>query len=980
VTRTRRILRRTALAIGPALLALAAAASAAVAPASVTVGAVPALSAGATSLGTLAAATPLALTVVLAPRDPAGLAALATAVSTPGSPNYHDYLSVAQFASRFGASTAQIAAVRAALRSDGLTPGTVAPDGLSITASGSAARASQAFDVSLRRYRERSGRQVYANTAAPRVPAALGGVVQDVLGLSNLQVAAPAELQRGPSKTVAHAASVAFFGSGGPAPCGSASAGTGASGPYTINQVAGAYGMDGLYANGDFGAGVTVALYELEPYTASDLTAFQTCFGTSASVTNVEVDGGPVPNTPPDPHSGLETALDLDNVIGVAPSSSVQVYQGPNDGNGTYDTFAAIVDADTAQVVSDSWGLCEPETDPAALSAENALFEQAATQGQSILAAAGDAGSEGCLPVDNSTALAVDDAASQPFVTGVGGTTLGTLSPPSGQSVWNDGGNGGGGGGISAAWPMPSYQTRLSVNNLSSRMPCGAPSGSFCREVPDVSADAAPSTGYEVYYQGLGGWVAVGGTSAAAPLWAGLTALADASGMGGCSAGSPLGFLNPALYAIAATTSGAHAFNDVLSGNNNPSGSGDYPAAAGYDMASGLGTPVATDGASPGLVGQLCGPTETITAPAVGATYTQTQSVPAAYSCISPTPGTPTCSGSLPSGSPIDTATTGQHSFKVTATDSIGTTTQRTVVYTVVPPPAATITIPANGGAYTEGQALSATYGCAASTSGAPSCAGTLPSGSPLDTTTLGTHSFSVTATDANGVATTATASYTIVAPPLVTITLPANGASYAIGRHARASFGCAASAPLTVTRCTGPIADGAAIRTSSLGPQSFTVTAVDSNGIATVRTVRYTVVALRPTVSRLRESTAIWLEHHSARTGLAVGTRFSFSLDQPATLTFSFMRTQTGRVAAGRCAAVTAANSHARSCTRQLPAGTLTLKAHAGTGALAFAGITSSGALAPGSYTVLVSAVGVGGQRSTVQSLRFVVASATGP
>jgi hypothetical protein len=303
------------------------------------------------------------------------------------------------------------------------------------------------------------------------------------------------------------------------------------------------------------------------------------------------------------------------------------------------------------------------------------------------------------------------------------------------------------------------------------------------------------------------------------------------------------------------------------------------------------------------------------------------------------------------------------------------------VAYTVVPPPKATITVPANGGAYTEGQALSAAYSCAASTAGAPSCAGSLPSGASLDTASIGVHSFSVTATDANGVATTQTASYTIVAPPRVTITLPTSGAIYALGRHARASFSCVASAPLAVARCASSIADGTAIPTSSLGAHSLTVTAVDSNGIATVRTVRYIVVAIRPTISRLRESTAIWLEHHSARSGLAVGTRFLFSLDQPAALTFSFMRTQSGRVAAGRCAAATAANSHARSCTRQLPAGTLTLKAHQGADALAFGGTTSSGALAPGSYTVLVSAVGVGGQRSTVQSLRFVVASpTTGP
>jgi len=236
-----------------------------------------------------------------------------------------------------------------------------------------------------------------------------------------------------------------------------------------------------------------------------------------------------------------------------------------------------------------------------------------------------------------------------------------------------------------------------------------------------------------------------------------------------------------------------------------------------------------------------------------------------------------------------------------------------------------------------------------------------------------------VTATDANGIATTDTASYTIVAPPRVTIILPAKGAAYTVGSHDRASFACVASAPLTITRCASSVADGTAIHTSSLGPKSFTVTAVDGNGVATVDTVRYTVVAVRPTISRLRQTAAIWLEHHSTRTGLAVGTRFSFSLDQAATLTFSFARSQTGRVAGGRCAATSAANSNARSCIRQLPAGTLTLKAHAGTGTLTFSGTTSSGALAPGSYTVLVSAIGVGRQRSTVQSLRFVVASPTG-
>ena len=316
--RARRDLRHTVLATPLALLALAATASAGAVPANVVVGGVPSLSAGTTALGNLGSTVPLRLTVVLAPRDPSGLATLATAVSTPGSPQYHRYLSVGQFAARFGASADVVAALRATLLGDGLLPGALAPDGLS-----SAARASQAFAVTLRRYRERDGRQVFANTAAPRVPAALGGVVQDVLGLDNVQAAAPASLRRSRLKASAHAASRPFTGGSGPLACNAASAHTSPSGPYTIDQVANAYGMGGLYANGDLGAGVTIALYELEPYAAGDLSAFQACFGTSAAVTNVAVDGGPVPGVPTDPTSGLETSLDLDNVVGIAPSSHV---------------------------------------------------------------------------------------------------------------------------------------------------------------------------------------------------------------------------------------------------------------------------------------------------------------------------------------------------------------------------------------------------------------------------------------------------------------------------------------------------------------------------------------------------------------------------------------------------------------------------------------------------------------------------------
>ncbi len=194
--------------------------------------------------------------------------------------------------------------------------------------------------------------------------------------------------------------------------------------------------------------------------------------------------------------------------------------------------------------------------------------------------------------------LAVSDPASQPDVTSVGGTSLGhgtrTLGPPPAEQVWNDAlyySEGAGGGGISQTFAMPTYQQPLGTVTGSSGTPCGT-TGGDCREVPDVSADADPSSGYIIYdtVNGLG-WNALGGTSGAAPLWAAVVAVVASAN--GNTAG--YGLLNPALYLLAQKTPGTY-LNDVTSGNNdyNATAGGQYPAMAGYDMATGLGTPVAS--------------------------------------------------------------------------------------------------------------------------------------------------------------------------------------------------------------------------------------------------------------------------------------------------------------------------------------------------------------------------------------------------
>jgi hypothetical protein len=193
---------------------------------------------------------------------------------------------------------------------------------------------------------------------------------------------------------------------------------------------------------------------------------------------------------------------------------------------------------------------------------------------------------------------AVSDPASQPYVTSVGGTSFGhgvpALGPPPTEQAWNDAqyfSEGAGGGGISALFAMPAYQKALGVVSGSSGTPC-ANTGGDCREVPDVSADADPSTGYIIFdsVNGLN-WNALGGTSGAAPLWAAVLAVVASNN--GTTAG--YGQLNPALYLLAQETPGTY-FNDVTSGNidYNATAGGQYPAMAGYDMATGLGTPVAS--------------------------------------------------------------------------------------------------------------------------------------------------------------------------------------------------------------------------------------------------------------------------------------------------------------------------------------------------------------------------------------------------
>jgi subtilase family serine protease len=622
-----------------------------------------ALPAGARDLGRVAPGAELHLTVALRPRHAAALGAYAAAVTRPGSLEYRRYLTVRQFARRFAPNAGQLRIVRAGLRARGLLVGATSANGLSISVRGSARVTADAFGTAIDRYLLRGGVAEDAPAARPQLAGPAGALIQGVAGLDSIAPSAGIALGRRhrarsrprASRRVhvrvgsrARTHSSGRAASTGPQACAAASTAAGEAWGYTPAQIADHYGLSGFYAAGDEGAGATIALYELEPFSSSDIAAFQSCMGTAATVDVTAVDGGPGTG------SGTgEAAADVEDVIGLAPKARIRVYEGPPTGRGAYETYSAIISQDAAQVVSTSWGLCEAEMGPQELLAEDTLFQEAAVQGQTVIAAAGDTGSEDC----GNGQLSVDDPGSQPWVTSVGGTHL----LAGGDSVW-DNSAGASGGGASRFWGRPAWQTATVAQ---SAVGCGA-AGTACREVPDISADADPDSGYTAYFRGA--WRTVGGTSVAAPTVASLVTLAEASPACG---GRRLGFLDPALYADAADV------QDVTSGTNAFGGVAGFSATTGYDMASGLGTPTAALGPA------LCGDALSFTAP-VAQRWSAGRSVSLGLSARSTRGAAVSWSATgLPAGVALgartgrlkgDPTATGSFTVTVTAVDADGAT------------------------------------------------------------------------------------------------------------------------------------------------------------------------------------------------------------------------------------------------------------------------------------------------------------------
>ncbi|CEK17408.1 S53 family peptidase [Chthonomonas calidirosea] len=524
---------------------------------------------------------PLQLMLVLQMPNQKKLDNYVKRIYTPTDPLYHHYLTPQQFGDMFGLSQADYNRVIQWAKSQGFQVTQTYKNRLLLGVTTSAMKAQNAFHVKLRQYTGPDGSKFYApdqNPVAPPVP------IVGIVGLDNAGKLKPLlqfpggygqppfigspypPTQGGPSVPIN---SPPIYT--GPRPL---NVGTGPAGGLAPSDIQTAYNITSSVLRGDK---QILGLVELDGYVASDITQYVSQFGLNAPrLQNVLLDG--FKGTPVSLGGQIEVTLDIDMMIALSDNASeILVYESPDSLFDLLLNFATIANDDIATSISCSWGLPEDQTPLSYLIAENYTFVQMATQGQSFFDAAGDNGA-----YDDGFTLSVDNPADQPFVTGVGGTTLTTNGPGgtyASETVWNNDvidGGGGGGGGISIYWALPGYQYGLispaSLGSLS------------LRNVPDVALNADPNTGYDIYVNNIFGWFTVGGTSAAAPLWAAFTADINA----GLTAihQNPIGFINPVLYNIARnSTKYANDFHDITTGDN-----GFYPAVPGYDDATGLGS------------------------------------------------------------------------------------------------------------------------------------------------------------------------------------------------------------------------------------------------------------------------------------------------------------------------------------------------------------------------------------------------------
>jgi subtilase family serine protease len=500
----------------------------------------------------LATSQRLKLAISLPLRNNEALTNLLEQIYDPASPNYHHYLTPQQFTEQFGPTEQDYQAVIAFAQANGLTVTGTHPNRVLLDVDGSVAEVQKAFHVTMRVFQHPvENRTFYAPDVEPSLD--LSVPVSGIIGLNNYVLPRPLFRRASGSQSSANRSLT------GSAPDGS--------GSYF------GYDFRNAYAPGASltGTGQKVALFECADYFTNDIGQYVSLAGLpSVPLTNVSVDGGP-PAAVSGDGVNVEVALDIEMAICMAPGlSKIIVYEGPGDSTSVdADILNKIANDNKAKQISSSWVIGDS-------SQYAAIYTQFAMQGQTFLQASGDEGAyySGIFQYEDS-----------PLVTLVGGTTLTTGAGGvwSSEKVWNWGDGIAGGGGISTTYLIPSWQTGISMT---------LNRGSIThRNVPDVALTAdnifvIADNGEEE--------PGVGGTSCAAPLWAGFAALINqqAALLGTTN----VGFLNPAIYAIGKGTSYNSVFHDIKTGNNTtPSSPTKYFAVNGYDLCTGWGTPNGTN-------------------------------------------------------------------------------------------------------------------------------------------------------------------------------------------------------------------------------------------------------------------------------------------------------------------------------------------------------------------------------------------------
>jgi hypothetical protein len=548
------------------------------------------------AIGRLEATTNLYLAVGLPLRDPDGLTSFLKELYDPASTNYHHYLTPEQFTERFGPTEQDYAKVIDFLQTNGFSVASTHPNRLLVDVTGTVANIERTFRVTIHLYQHPTEkRSFYSPDVEPSVPQ--GVQIESISGLENFMPPRPMNLRRAPLPNLRSPKSGAGQLQGLLTPAATDND------DVEIVAYATGSGPGGDFLGGDFraayapgvtltGVGQTIGLFEFGPYFTNDIALYQQRAGLpSIAITNILLDGFTgIPAAGAD--DGEET-LDIDMAMAMAPGATILVYEG----NSAIDIFNRMATDNRARQMSCSFGFYPPPS-----SMDN-VFMQFAAQGQNLFVASGDSGAY-------STNL-IFAPADDPNITAVGGTSLTTAGaggPWLSEKSWS-----GSGGGITPHYAIPSYQAGM---NTTTNHGSGTQ-----RNFPDVAILAEPTI---FWYLKNGQSGTVGGTSAAAPLWAGFMALVNQQAV--ANGKSPMGNLNSIIYGIGnGSNNYTTVFHDISTGNNTNSGSPtNFFAVSGYDLATGWGSPNGSN-----LINMLAAPTDALQiTPGIGFSVTTPFGVP----------------------------------------------------------------------------------------------------------------------------------------------------------------------------------------------------------------------------------------------------------------------------------------------------------------------------------------------------------------